>query len=68
MESMSQERITALKMDQTSVEMTDATDRANDIVQKAEVPRQTYPFFSEPEVNVSVSLFCLSHIISTVTP
>lgn len=43
-ESMPQERITALKMEETSVEMTDVADRANDIVQKAEVPHQTYPF------------------------
>ncbi|KAM9362618.1 exosome complex component RRP45 [Symphorus nematophorus] len=42
-ESMPQERITALKMDETPVEMTDVTDRANDIVQKAEAPPQTVP-------------------------
>nr|XP_046259084.1 exosome complex component RRP45 [Scatophagus argus] len=42
-ESMPQERITALKMDETSVEMTDVTDRANDIVQKAEGAPQTVP-------------------------
>ncbi|XP_030278892.1 exosome complex component RRP45 isoform X2 [Sparus aurata] len=42
-ESMPQERITALKMDETPVEMTEVTDRANDIVQKAEAPSQTVP-------------------------
>lgn len=45
-ESMPQGRITALKMDETPVEMTDVTDRANDIVQKAEAPPQTYPLLS----------------------
>ncbi|XP_077381598.1 exosome complex component RRP45 [Festucalex cinctus] len=40
-ESMPQERITALKKEETSVEMTDATERANDIVLMAEVPPQT---------------------------
>ncbi|XP_075947246.1 exosome complex component RRP45 [Anarhichas minor] len=39
-ESMPQERITALKIDETSVEMTDVTERAKDIVQKAEAPPQ----------------------------
>ncbi|KAM8772390.1 exosome complex component RRP45 [Acanthopagrus schlegelii] len=42
-ESMPQERITALKMDETPVEMTEVTDRANDIVQKAEALSQTVP-------------------------
>lgn len=42
-ESLPQERITALKMDETPVEMTDVTDRANDIVRKAETPPQTVP-------------------------
>uniref|UniRef100_UPI003AAC3C19 exosome complex component RRP45 isoform X2 n=1 Tax=Centroberyx gerrardi TaxID=166262 RepID=UPI003AAC3C19 len=42
-ESMPQERITALKMDETPVEMTDVTERANDIVQRAEAPPQTVP-------------------------
>ncbi|KAI3352764.1 hypothetical protein L3Q82_019342, partial [Scortum barcoo] len=42
-ESMPQERITALKMDETPVEMTDVTDRANDIVQNTEAPPQTVP-------------------------
>ncbi|XP_010789180.1 exosome complex component RRP45-like [Notothenia coriiceps] len=42
-ESMPQERITALKTDETSVEMTDASERANDIVENAEVPPQTVP-------------------------
>ncbi|XP_051242178.1 exosome complex component RRP45 [Dicentrarchus labrax] len=42
-ESMPQERITALKMDETPVEMTDVTDRASDIIQRAEAPPQTVP-------------------------
>ncbi|XP_040000842.1 exosome complex component RRP45 [Xiphias gladius] len=42
-ESIPQERITALKMDETPVEMMDVTERANDIVQKAEAPPQTVP-------------------------
>ncbi|XP_056227876.1 exosome complex component RRP45 [Seriola aureovittata] len=42
-ESIPQERITALKADETPVEMMDVTDRANDIVQKAEAPPQTVP-------------------------
>ncbi|XP_068606617.1 exosome complex component RRP45 [Brachionichthys hirsutus] len=37
-ESMPQERITALKKDETSVEVSDVMDRANDIIQKSEVP------------------------------
>ncbi|XP_051802046.1 exosome complex component RRP45 isoform X3 [Acanthochromis polyacanthus] len=37
-ESMPQERITALKTDETPVEMKDVTESANDIVQKAEAP------------------------------
>ncbi|XP_051939305.1 exosome complex component RRP45 isoform X3 [Hippocampus zosterae] len=40
-ESMPQERITALKKDETAVEMTDVTERANDIVLNAEVLPQT---------------------------
>ncbi|XP_077427736.1 exosome complex component RRP45 isoform X2 [Vanacampus margaritifer] len=40
-ESMPQERITALKKEETSVEMTDATERANNIILEAEVPPQT---------------------------
>ncbi|KAM7009178.1 exosome complex component RRP45 [Tautogolabrus adspersus] len=42
-ESMPQERITALKTYETSVEMTDVSDKANDIVQKAEAPPQMVP-------------------------
>uniref|UniRef100_A0A3Q3W3G1 Exosome complex component RRP45 n=1 Tax=Mola mola TaxID=94237 RepID=A0A3Q3W3G1_MOLML len=42
-ESVPQERITALKKEETSVEMTDVTDRASEIVEKAEVPSQTVP-------------------------
>uniref|UniRef100_A0A7N6AZC3 Exosome complex component RRP45 n=1 Tax=Anabas testudineus TaxID=64144 RepID=A0A7N6AZC3_ANATE len=42
-ESMPQERITALKKDKTAVEMTDVSERANEIVQKAEALPQTYP-------------------------
>ncbi|CAK6969820.1 exosome complex component RRP45 [Scomber scombrus] len=42
-ESMPQERITALKKDETPVEMTDVTETAYDIVQKAEAPPQTVP-------------------------
>lgn len=45
-ESMPHERITALKMDETPVEMTDVSDAANDIVEKAEAPPQTYPLLS----------------------
>ncbi|KAM9314954.1 exosome complex component RRP45 isoform 2-T2 [Pholidichthys leucotaenia] len=48
-ESMPQGRITALKMDETPVEVADATERANEIVQKAEAPPQTVP---SPEVPV----------------
>ncbi|XP_061130421.1 exosome complex component RRP45-like [Syngnathus typhle] len=39
-ESMPQERITALKMEETPVEMTDATEQANDIDRMVEVPPQ----------------------------
>ncbi|XP_034457542.1 exosome complex component RRP45 isoform X2 [Hippoglossus hippoglossus] len=42
-ESIPLERITALKMDETPMEMMDVTERANDIVQKAEVPPQMVP-------------------------
>ncbi|KAG7486621.1 hypothetical protein JOB18_035038 [Solea senegalensis] len=46
-ESLPQERITALKVGKTPVEVMDVTEQANDIVQKAEVSPQTYP---KPEV------------------
>uniref|UniRef100_H3CG73 Exosome complex component RRP45 n=1 Tax=Tetraodon nigroviridis TaxID=99883 RepID=H3CG73_TETNG len=39
--SLPQGRITALKMDETAVDLTDVADTANEILQKAEVPRQT---------------------------
>ncbi|XP_071361315.1 exosome complex component RRP45 [Trachinotus anak] len=42
-ESIPQERITALKMDETPVEMMDVTERANDIIQKVEAPPQMVP-------------------------
>ncbi|XP_041640350.1 exosome complex component RRP45 [Cheilinus undulatus] len=42
-ESMPQERITALKMDETTVEMTDVSDKADEIVQKAEVSPHMVP-------------------------
>lgn len=42
-ESMPQERITALKTEETSLEMTDVTERANDIVENAEAPSQSVP-------------------------
>ncbi|XP_070711197.1 exosome complex component RRP45 [Pempheris klunzingeri] len=42
-ESMPQERITTLKMEETPVEMTDVTDRAHDIIQNAKAPPQTVP-------------------------
>lgn len=43
-ESLPQERITALKTDVSPVEMSDVKEKANEIVQRAEVPPQTYPF------------------------
>lgn len=45
-ESMPRERITALKMDETAVEMTDGKERANDIVERAETPPQMYPILA----------------------
>lgn len=42
-ESMPQDRITALKKDETPVEMTDVTETANGIIQKGEAAPQTYP-------------------------
>ncbi|XP_047434595.1 exosome complex component RRP45 [Mugil cephalus] len=42
-ESMPQERITALKIEETPVEMADVTEKASDIVQKSEAPPQTVP-------------------------
>lgn len=48
--SLPQGRITALRMDETSVDLTDVTDTANEIIQKAEVPSETYPD-SDPEAN-----------------
>ncbi|KAG7270386.1 hypothetical protein CRUP_024706 [Coryphaenoides rupestris] len=49
-ESMPQERITALKADETSVEMTDLTQQASDIVQSAPAPAETAqsPVLSAP--------------------
>ncbi|XP_061833084.1 exosome complex component RRP45 isoform X2 [Nerophis lumbriciformis] len=37
-ESMPQQRITALKKDETAVEMTDVSEKATDIIQKTEAP------------------------------
>ncbi|XP_067355374.1 exosome complex component RRP45 isoform X2 [Channa argus] len=51
-ESMPQERITALKTDETPVEMTDVTERANEIIQKAEPPLQTIPSLLVPAPGV----------------
>ncbi|KAJ0033393.1 hypothetical protein NQD34_000500 [Periophthalmus magnuspinnatus] len=42
-ESMPQERITALKMDETPVEMKNVTEKAEDIVKKYEAPPQSVP-------------------------
>lgn len=42
-ESMPQGRITALKMDETPVEMKDVTEKAEDIIQKSDTPSQTVP-------------------------
>lgn len=42
-ESMPQERITTLKTDETLMETSDVTERANDIVEKARAPSQTIP-------------------------
>lgn len=42
-ESVPEERITALKVDETAVEMTDVMDGANDIVQKVEAPLENVP-------------------------
>lgn len=47
-------------MDETPVEMMDVTERANDIVQKAEAPPQTYPKLclnNSSIKNVYLSLF-----------
>lgn len=46
---MPEERITALKVDETAVEMTDVMDGANDIVQKVEAPLEKYPFITRLE-------------------
>ncbi|XP_061764532.1 exosome complex component RRP45 isoform X2 [Nerophis ophidion] len=40
-ESMPQQRITALKKDETAVEMTDVSEKATGIIQKAEAPPST---------------------------
>lgn len=48
-ESVPEERITALKVDETTVEMTDVMDGANDIAQKAEAPLEKYPFVTHFE-------------------
>lgn len=42
-ESMPQERITALKMDETPVETMEVADQASEVVQKAKAQPQTYP-------------------------
>ncbi|XP_042341175.1 exosome complex component RRP45 [Plectropomus leopardus] len=42
-ESMPQERITALKKDETPMEMMDVSDKVDDIVMKGEAPPQTVP-------------------------
>ncbi|XP_017287935.1 exosome complex component RRP45 isoform X3 [Kryptolebias marmoratus] len=52
-ESLPQERITALKTDQSEVEMTDVSERASDIIQKAEAPppiRAASPVLPAPGV------------------
>lgn len=43
-------------MDETSVDLTDVTDTANEIIQKAEVPCETYPD-SELEANARLRWF-----------
>lgn len=45
-ESVPEERITALKVDETAVETTDVMDGANDIVQKVDTPLEKYPFIT----------------------
>lgn len=52
-ESMPQERITALKFEETSVEMTDVAERASDVVQGAEAPPLMYP-----ELGLNKSRIC----------
>lgn len=52
-ESLPQERITALKTDVSPVEMSDVKEKANEIVQRAEVPPQTYPFKESLEVTLN---------------
>ncbi|KAK7929685.1 hypothetical protein WMY93_006080 [Mugilogobius chulae] len=42
-ESLPQERITALKMDETPVEMKDVTEKAEEIVKNTEAPSQSVP-------------------------
>jgi len=42
-ESMPRERITTLKKDETPVEMADVTEKANEIIQRAEPPNKTVP-------------------------
>lgn len=60
-ESMPEERITALKVDGMAMEMTDVVDGANDIVRKAEAPRQKYPiFWSQTDVTKTGFLMYLS--------
>jgi len=54
---MPQERITALKMEDTAVEMTDVTETASAIVQKTEAPTSTYPDLSSNDNREKVSFF-----------
>lgn len=44
-ESLPEERITAMIVNEASVETTDAMDGANDVAQKVEAPLEKYPFF-----------------------
>lgn len=64
---MPQERITALKKDETAVEMTDLSEKADEIIQKAEAPPQMYPKpsqFNNP-INVYSSLFlCCTAVLN----
>ncbi|XP_061882725.1 exosome complex component RRP45 [Entelurus aequoreus] len=53
-ESMPQQRITALKKDETAVEMTDVSEKATDIIQKAEAPPSTIQQLATPVPGVGL--------------
>lgn len=67
--SLPQGRITALKMDETSVDLAEAMDAASEVVQKAEPPCEAYPLPPRPRrTRVDVRLSSLTEPSRAASP